>query len=384
MSKAGRRPRPEPEARFFATAAKGTEVALRNELRRLRFHGVRADRGGVHFEGDATDGFRACIELRTAVRVLLLLGTFPAPNGDALYEGVRAVDWTPFVDERRTLVVRSVTKSSRLTHTQFVSQRTKDAIVDGFRERVSARPSVDKEDPDLSVFVRVANDEATVYADLSGRSLHERGYRKLQLAAPLKETLAASLLELAEHPTTSDFLDPMCGSGTIAIEAAMRSFDVAPGSLGPGFGFERWPSFDASKREAMRELLARARARKRSEGPVILARDTSPEALAFTRENAKRAGVAVRTELGDVVKLERMSPPPFVLTNPPYGERLETDVVAARAMGRGLARLGGSTVAVLCGAPEVLHAIPMRPDVTFPVMNGDLECRLAIFHPAIV
>ncbi len=367
--------------RFFATAAKGTEVALRDELRRLRFRGVRADRGGVHFDGAPSEGFRACVELRTAVRVLEHLAAFAAPTGDALYEGVRAIDWSRFVDARNTLAVRAVSKSSQLTHTQFVAQRTKDAIVDRIRDESGLRPDVDRDDPDLGVFVRIAKDEATVYADLSGRSLHARGYRKLQLAAPLKETLAASLLGLAGYEGDRDFLDPMCGSGTIAIEAAMMAYDVAPGSLGPGFGFERWRSYDATARETLRALLSRARARARREGPDVLARDVDPEALRITRENAKRAGVPVRTELADVSTLDARTPPPFVLTNPPYGERLGSDLEGARAMGKALTRLRGSRVAVLCGAREILEAIPLRPAKTFEVWNGDLECRLATFDP---
>ena len=345
---------PEPftpaRFRFFATAAKGTEVALRDELRRFRFKGVRADRGGVHFEGGRQEGYRACVELRTAVRVLEHLATFDAPDGEALYEGVRAIDWSPYLDATSTLAVRAVTKASQLTHTQFIAQKTKDAIVDPIRDKTGDRPNVDREDPDLSVFVRVAKDEATVYADYSGRSLHARGYRKLHLVAPLKETLAASLLLLTRYDVTRDFVDPMCGSGTIAIEAAMMAYDVAPGLIGLGFGFERWPSYEAWDRETLRDLLARARSRVRKEGPDVLARDIDPEALRITLENAKRAGVRIRTERGDVATLVARQPAPFVVTNPPFGERLEYELDEARMMGRALSKLQGSTVGVLANA----------------------------------
>jgi putative N6-adenine-specific DNA methylase len=313
--------------------------------------------------------------------VLEHLATFDAPDGEALYEGVRDIDWTPYIDSTATLAVRAVTKSSQLTHTQFIAQKTKDAIVDPIREKTGSRPSVDKEDPDLGVFVRIAKDEATVYVDFSGRSLHQRGYRRLQLTAPLKETLAASLLLLARYDTKRDFVDPMCGSGTIAIEAAMMAYDIAPGLLGLGFGFERWPSYEAYDRETLRDLLARARARVRKDGPDILARDIDPEALRITLENAKRAGVRIRTERGDVATLEPRDPAPFVLMNPPYGERLDYELDEARMMGRAIAKQKGSIVAVIAGAPDIIKAIPLRPTNTFAVFNGDLECRLVTYEP---
>ena len=178
---------------FFATAAKGTEPAIRDELRELRFRGVRADRGGVHFVGPMEEGFRACFELRCAQRVLAELGSFDAPNEDALYEGVGGIDWTRFLDPSRTLAVRAACRSSALTHIQFIAQKTKDAVVDQLRRHHGARPSVDRDDPDVLIFVHLVRARATVYADLGGASLHRRGFRSAAGQAPLKETLAALL-----------------------------------------------------------------------------------------------------------------------------------------------------------------------------------------------
>ncbi len=163
--------------RFFATAAKGTEPALRDELRELRLPRVRADRGGVHFEGDLPDAARACLWSRVALRVLLEVHTFDAPSGEALYEGVRSVDWATWMTARTTLAVRATCRSSRLTHSQFVAQKTKDAVVDRLRDRFGARPSVDREDPDVLLAVHLARDRATLYLDVGGASLHERGWR---------------------------------------------------------------------------------------------------------------------------------------------------------------------------------------------------------------
>lgn len=369
------------DRQYFATAAKGTEVALRDELRRLRFREVRADRGGVHFSGRPREGYRACIELRCAVRVLEELGSFDAPDGDALYEGARKIDWSRFVDERGTLAVRSASKASEVSHTQFIAQRTKDAIVDQIRERKGARPNVDLEDPDLGVFVRLAKDEATVYADLSGRALHTRGYRKLQGAASLKETLAASLVALSGYDTSQPFADPMCGSGTVAIEAALMAYDVAPGSLGAGFGFERWVSYGEAERATARDLLRAARDRKKSTGPDILASDVDPKAVEMAVANAKRAGVPIRCEVQDAAALDRTRPAGWVVTNPPYGERLALDRVAFERIGKTFAALAGSTVGVLAGGPDLLDAIPMRSSKSIAVWNGDLECRLALYQP---
>src|SRR5687767_5915131 len=170
---------------LFATAARGTEVALRDELRALRFRHVRADRGGVHFEGDLGDAGRACLESAVAVRVLSKLSETDAATGAQLYDGVRAIDFTPFLSVRHTLAVSAVSRSSALTHTQFIAQKTKDAIVDQLRDKLGARPSVDLDSPDVRVFVHIVRDRATIYLDVSGESLHRRGYRTRIGGAPL-------------------------------------------------------------------------------------------------------------------------------------------------------------------------------------------------------
>jgi putative N6-adenine-specific DNA methylase len=242
--------------RFFATAAKGTEPALRDELRELRLPRVRADRGGVHFEGALEDAARACLWSRVALRVLLEAHTFDAPSGDALYEGVRSIDWTAWLTARTTLAVRATCRSSTLTHSQFVAQRTKDAVVDQLRDRLGARPSVDKEDPDVLLAVHVARDRATLYLDVGGASLHKRGWRARSGEAPLRETLAAAVVRLSGWDRESTLVDPMCGAGTIAIEAAAWAGRVAPGLGRAQFGVERWARHDSP----MRAIMARLRA----------------------------------------------------------------------------------------------------------------------------
>ena len=366
----------DSELPFFATAAKGTEGALRDELRELKFRPVRADRGGVHFGGGRREAMRACLELRTAMRVLARVSTFPAPDGDALYEGVSDIDWTLHVTASHTLAVRASCRSSALTHTQFIAQRTKDAVVDQLRDRTGARPSVDREDPDLQLFVHLVKDVATVYLDLSGESLHRRGYRFDRGEAPLKETLAAAMLRLGGWDRERPLVDPMCGAGTIAIEAAMWAEDFAPGLLRERFGFERWASHDEEMKRGIADLRAAARARVRPHPMLIEASDVDIQSLRDVQENAKRAGVTVTVRRRDVRDLEATSPPGHVVTNPPYDERIEAAPDLHRVMGRAFARLSGHRITVLAGTPAIMHAIPMRPEKSLVVWNGDIECRL--------
>lgn len=366
----------EETIRFFATAAKGTEGALRDELREARFRKVRADRGGVHFEGPMAEGMRACLESRIAVRVLGLVRELEAPSGDALYEGLREIDWSEFVNPRRTLSVRAACKDSRLTHTQFIAQKTKDAIVDQQRESYGARSNVDLEDADLVVFVHVVKDRASVYVDLSGESLHMRGYRTLIGEAPLKETLAAAILRLSGWDRKTPLVDPMCGSGTIAIEAALWARDVSPGILRPRHGFERWPSHDATRKRIVAGMREALRSRVRSEGPFVAGSDISAQAIDVAKQNAKRAGIGVKFVRADVRDVEPTEPPGYIVTNPPYGERLPGGEAFYRDMAAAFLRLSGHRVVILAGTPEISRAMRIRPGLEIAVWNGPIECRL--------
>ena len=371
--------------RLFATAAKGTEPALRDELRELRLRGVRADRGGVHFEGDRIDAVRACLWSRVAARVLLEVASFEAGDAAALYEGVRAVDWTEWMTARTTLAVRATCRSSRLTHSQFIAQKTKDAIVDALRDRLGARPSVDRDDPDVGVAVHLARDRATVYLDVGGASLHERGWRARTGAAPLRENLAAAVVRLSGWDRERPLLDPMCGAGTLAIEAAAWALRVAPGLGRARFGLERWASHDDAERAALRELRESARearirdGRDGRDGPAVHASDVDEHALARTRENARDAGVHLIVERRDVRSIAPLVPAGTVVMNPPYGERLEADRDLYDDLARSLRGLHGHTVAILAGTPAIERAMRREPDRWWSLFNGPIECRLLIY-----
>lgn len=368
--------------RFFATAAKGTEPALRDELRELRFARVRADRGGVHFEGELGDAARACLWSRVAVRVLLEVASFDAADAGALYEGVRTVDWSPWMTPRTTLAVRATCRASQLTHSQFVAQKTKDAIVDALRDRHGERPSVDRDDPDVLVAVRVARDRATVYLDVGGGSLHERGWRARAGEAPLRETLAAAVVRLSGWDRDRPLVDPMCGAGTIAIEAAAWARRAAPNLARPRFGLERWASHDDRMRETLANLRGEAREATLGKGPPIFAFDADPRSVELTRENAKAAGVDVSVERRNVRDLSPMATPGFVVTNPPYGERLEADPGLYDDLARASRRMRGHTVAILCGTPALPRAMRRDADRRWVLYNGPIECRLLVYEIA--
>jgi putative N6-adenine-specific DNA methylase len=364
---------------LFATAARGTEGAVRDELRDLGFRGVRADRGGVHFGRSLDEGFRACLELRTAIRVLYRLGSFEAPSGEALYEGVSAIDWSPWITPRHTLAVRAVCHGSALTHSQFVAQKTKDAVVDQLRARLGARPSVDLDDPDVTLFVHLTRDRATVYLDLSGGSLHRRGWRARAGEAPLKESLAAAVLRLSGWDRERLLVDPMCGAGTLAIEAALWARNVAPGLARERFGFERWASHDEAAARRVAELRDHVRSKIRPGGPPVRGRDVDLDALAAARDNARLAGVEVTWRRASIRDLGPEGGPGTIVTNPPYGERLEAPDTLYRDMAQAFARLSGWRVAVLAGTPAIERAMRKRADKAIAVWNGDIECRLLVY-----
>ncbi|MDP8999914.1 MAG: THUMP domain-containing protein [Myxococcota bacterium] len=365
--------------RFFVTAAKGTEPALRDELRELRLGPVRADRGGVHFEGDLVDAARACLWSRIGVRVLLEITGFDAPDAAALYAGVRAIDWAEWLTPHMTLAVRATTRSSRLTHSQYVAQKTKDAIVDGQRDRYGLRSSVDRDDPDVVVAVRVAGERATIYLDAGGSSLHARGWRARAGDAPIRETLAAAVLRLSGWDRERPLIDPMCGAGTIAVEAAAWAQRIAPGLTRPSFGLERWANHDDTIRGGLRALREEARAARIDKGPEVIARDVDPRSIVLARESARAAGVSVTVQRQDVLSLTPLDPPGFVVTNPPYGVRLNVDPGLYDNLASVLGRMHGHTVALLVGTPAIAQAMNRAPARSWALYNGPIECRLLVY-----
>lgn len=369
MSETSRRPQP----RFFATAAKGTEPLLRDELNELGLPRVRADRGGVHFGAEPRDAYRVCLWSRIAQRVLEPLSEFDCPDEDALYAGVRGLDWRRVLDADHTLAVRAACRSSRLTHTQYIAQRTKDAIVDQLREQLGARPSVDRHAPDVQLFVHLVKDRATVYLDYSGDSLHEHGFRKQQGQAPIKETLAAALVRYSGWDRASPLVDPMCGSGTLLLEAGLWAARRAPGLARDSFGFERWADFDAAAAQTMRELREEAQSLALPLELSLIGSDTDPVALEAARANAEQAGLRVNLRLAPLTSAVPSADRGGLVINPPYGERLSRGSGLADELAHSLRRFDRYQRAVIL--PRAFE-LPIPADKFLLVFNGAIECEL--------
>ena len=368
--------------KLVATCARGTEGAVRGELASLGMRHLRGSRGAVTFEGRMEDGMRACLWSRTAMRVLAPLASFPCPDAAALYDGVRTVDWTEWLNVKTTLAVDATGTAPGLHHTGFVALKVKDGVVDSLRDALGGRPDVDTRDPDVRIVLHLARGQAELSLDLSGAPLYRRGYRNTVTEAPLKETLAASILALGEAALDRPFLDPLCGSGTLAIEHALAARRIAPG-LGRAFGFQRWPryrgewqsSWDRMKEEARAAVLPRAPA-------PIRASDRDEEALDAARRNARAAGVEADVEvlLAEARTVEPFGDAGTICTNPPYGERIGGQPLQLAGFYRGLAeafrRFHGWSVLVLSGNPLLERNLGMRPEWTHRLWNGPLEVNL--------
>jgi len=374
---------PQP---FFATAALGTADLVATELATLGASAIEASAGGVAFEGTLETAYRACLWSRVALRVLMPVASFPAATPDALYAGVAAVDWQSQLGVDDTFVVDFTSSRSAITHTQFGAQRTKDAIVDRFRAATGRRPSVDARNPRLRINVHLERDVASVAIDLAGESLHRRGYRERQGLAPMRETLAAAVLLRAGWPEIAAaggaFVDPMCGSGTLPIEAALIAGDVAPGLMRARFGFEGWRGHDALLWQRLKDE-AHARRRAATAPVRLFGYDRDPLAVRTAVANAARAGVAESIQFA-VAEITRLPDAPaatgLVAVNPPYGERLG-EVAALEStyteLGRRLrAGYRGWEAAVFTGNPPLGRRLGIAARRTHRMMNGPIECRL--------
>lgn len=363
---------------FFATTAKGLEGVLAGELQGLGVTGILPANGGVHFQGRLTDGYRACLWLRTANRVLEPLAEFPCRSAEQLYAGVREIVWETLLTPQMTLAVDASVRNSLLTHSHSTALKAKDAIVDRLRDHCGARPDIDPKLPDLPVNLHLVDNRCTVSLDLAGEGLHRRGYRLDRTLAPLRETLAAGLLLLSEWDGATPFVDPMCGSGTLPIEAALLATRTAPG-LGRDFAFEKWPDFD---RHGWLAIVEEARSAQRPAPAAILGADRDPRALAIARANAARhqATAAITWSRSDFASLPAPAGPGTLIVNPPYGERLQDQgelTPLYRAIGDTLKqRWNGWTAWVLTGNQAMAKQVGLKATRRIPLYNGPIDCRL--------
>jgi len=365
---------------YFATVARGLEPIAAQELERLGALEVRPDFTGVHFVGDSALLYRVNLWARTIFRVLVTLREFPCPDADRLYQEVQNIEWEQYLQPHNTLAVNATGGNHKLNHTHFTALQVKNAIVDQQRNQFGQRSSVDTQNPDVLINAHIHQERCILSLDSSGTSLHRRGYRPAVGVAPLKETLAAALLDMAEWEPSLPFLDPLCGSGTLPLEASLKALNIAPGLFRMQFAFERWPDFDEALWE---QLLKEAENRELSElkAPIV-GSDRDSDILKQARINAQQCGLAdkvkfTQTELSQV---EAPADSGVIICNPPYGERLGD----AKELGDFYKLLGdvfkqrfkGWTAFVLTGNKELAKRVGLKASRRIPVYNGAIACTL--------
>lgn len=367
------------EFEMLAKTFKGLEQVLATELVQLGANNVQVERRAVSFTGDKRMLYTANMCLRTASRVLVPILSFKAQKADDIYEQVKALDWSQYMTVKTTFQIDATVYSDYFRHSQFVTYRVKDAIVDYWMERENQRPSVKLEGADLYLNVHIAGDRVTLSLDSSGESLHKRGYRVANTQAPINEALAAGMLLLAGWNGQSDFYDPMCGSGTLLIEAALIARNIAPGVYRQGFAFEKWADFDADLWDEVYNDDSREREFKHK----IYGSDAGFYAVQAATKNIQSASLQRDIEVKQI-RVEELrladtnTEGALVMINPPYGERLSQDKNVLRLyqdMGTALKhQFSGATAWVISSNEEALKCIGLRPTKKIHLVNGDLDC----------
>ena len=367
------------EFQMLAKTFKGLEEVLAKELVELGVNNVQIERRAVSFTGDKRMLYMANFCLRTASRILVPIAQFKARHPDDIYEQVKQLDWSEYMTTKMTFQIDATVYSDYFRHSQFVTYRVKDAIVDWWMERGGVRPSVKLTNPDLYLNVHIGGDIVTVSLDSSGESLHKRGYRVANTQAPINEALAAGMLLLAGWNGQGDFYDPMCGSGTLLIEAALIARNIAPGIYRKGFAFEKWANFDAD----LFEDVYSDDSREREFTHKIYGSDAGFYAMQTAMKNVESAGLQRDIEVKQIrvqeLRLtEKDTDGALVMINPPYGERLAQDkdvMNLYKDMGTALKhQFSGATAWIISSNDEALKCIGLRPAKRVRLVNGDLDC----------
>ena len=361
---------------MIAKTFQGLEEVLAAELTALGADNIEMGRRMVSFTGDKEMLYRANFCLRTALRILKPIKHFTATDADAVYEAVKEIRWEDYLDPAKSFAVDATVFSEEFRHSKFVSYRVKDAIADYFRERTGKRPSVSITNPDVLLNIHIAQTSCTLSLDSSGESLHRRGYRQEAVEAPLNEVLAAGMILLTGWRGECDLIDPMCGSGTIPIEAALIARNIAPGVFRQGYAFENWPDFDAD----LLERIYNDDSQEREFAHKIYGYDNSIKANAIAQRNVKAAGVGrdIVLKVQPFQQFEQPQEKSLIITNPPYGERISsTDLLGLYQMiGERLKHaFTGNTAWVLSYRDECFDQIGLKPSARIPLQNGGLDCE---------
>ena len=360
---------------MIAKTFRGLEEVLATELVNMGANNVQLQRRAVSFTGDKAMMYKANLCSRTASRILKPIMTFDASNPDEVYEQVKKINWSDYMTVDSTFAIDSTIFSEEFRHSKFVAYRVKDAIADWFTERFERRPSVRLDSPQLMINIHISERKCTLSLDSSGESLHKRGYRVAQTEAPLNEALAAGMLLMADWKGQTNFLDPMCGSGTLLIEAALIALNIPPGIYRSSFAFEKWSDFD----EELFDTLYNDDSYERPFDFKIYGSDNSPRAIKIAEQNVKSTGLGKYIELQvmPVQKLEAPAPNCMIVTNPPYGERITSDDIYGLYASLGTTvkhKFAGSTVWVISSHEECLDKIGLKPTERIRLLNGSLDC----------
>lgn len=368
--------------KLTATTFQGLEEVLADEIRELGGNSIEVQNRAVSFTGEDRMIYSANLHCRTALRILKLLHQFKAQNAEKLYKQTASIPWERYFGTNRTIAVESVVNSGFFRNSVFISQKVKDAVVDRFRKSKGKRPSVDIRKPDIRIYVHIREDQCRVFLDSSGDSLHRRGYRLERNPAPLNEVLAAGLVKLSEWDGKSPFMDAMCGSGTILIEAAMMAAGQAPGLLREKFGFMKWERFD---QELWRKIRNQAKSVRQPLPSTVTGSDISEKFIRIAGENCVRAGLGSDIRLS-VRPFEKRIPETedgTLIMNPPYGERMEKEDINSfyKSIGDKLKNdFSGWSAWVLSSNYNALKHIGLRPTRKITLYNGPLECSFRKFR----
>lgn len=365
---------------FTAKTFAGLEGVLSNELKAIGAKNIEAGRRVVTFSGDKRLLYKANLSLRTALRVLVPIKSFKVSNIEDVYIGVRSIEWDTIFPVEKTFLIEQTIYSDIVSNTRFATYKAKDAIADYFNEKYGKRPNVSVANPDIFINLHISNNNCTVSLDSSGEPLYKRGYRVAQTLAPMNEVLAAGLVLLSGWDGKSNFMDPMCGSGTIAIEAALIARNIAPGIFRKHFAFEEWNDFDA-------DLLDELYNDDSSEVEFkhkIYASDINRAAVDTARKNIAAASVSKNIEL-TVSDFMELTPPPSplcIVTNPPYGERIKADMEKLySAMGSTLKhKYTDTTCHIISSSREGFNALGLKPSSSLKLFNGEIECEYRTYR----
>ena len=364
------------QSELIAKTFQGLEEVLAQELTELGADNIEIGRRMVSFTGDKEMMYRANFCLRTAIRILKPIKHFTAQNADEVYDAVKSIEWTDFLNNTDSFAVDAVVFSETFRHSKFVAYKVKDAIVDYFRERTGNRPSVRINNPNLAINIHIAENQCTLSLDSSGESLHRRGYRQEQVEAPLNEVLAAGMILMTGWRGECDLIDPMCGSGTIPIEAALIARNIAPGVFRKEFGFEKWKDFD----QELFDNIYNDDSKEREFTHKIYGYDNNPKANEIATHNVKAAGVSkdVVLRIQPFQQFEQPTEKSIIITNPPYGERISANDLLGlyQMIGERLKHaFVGNDAWILSYRDECFDQIGLKPSVKVPLFNGALECQ---------